>query len=345
MKRPDLSRWLERLWYGRSRASVLLAPLGLVYGALTGIRRLLYRARILRVERISVPVIVVGNITVGGAGKTPIVEWVVRTLTDAGYRPGIVSRGYRGRRHRVPRQVTAEDVAAEVGDEPLLLCRRTGAPVAVCVDRVAAARYLLGCGADVIVADDGLQHLALGRDIEIVVIDGERRLGNGRLLPAGPLREGPARLAQATIVLVNGGPADGEEHPFELAGDTLVGLDRKTREPAAAFSGRKVRMLAGIGNPARFRRRLEAAGMRVEPVPLPDHGVLPLHQLRKLTDKPLIMTEKDAVKYPPLPDPGLWFLPVKAEVPVLVADMLLTRVRAVQRARQAAGARGERPHR
>ncbi|MCL4720748.1 MAG: tetraacyldisaccharide 4'-kinase, partial [Gammaproteobacteria bacterium] len=179
MRLPDPGRLLAAIWYGSSPVAWFLLPLAALFGLAVAVRRRLYRAGALAVRRLPVPVIVVGNITVGGTGKTPVVEWLVRLCLEAGYRPGVVSRGYGGRARKVPHRVRAADTAAEVGDEPLLLHRRTGVPVSVCTDRAAAGLQLVAAGVDVVIADDGLQHYRLGRDLEIAVVDGDRRLGNG----------------------------------------------------------------------------------------------------------------------------------------------------------------------
>ncbi|HEX4152780.1 MAG TPA: tetraacyldisaccharide 4'-kinase, partial [Steroidobacteraceae bacterium] len=197
--------WLNSIWYRRRAPPWWLMPLSLAYGTICGSRRLLYANGLRRSTRMSRPVIVVGNLTVGGTGKTPLVCWLVARLAERGFAPGVVTRGYGGTAHGV-RLVRPADDALEVGDEPVLLSRRTGAPVAVGRNRPAAARLLVEAGCDVIVSDDGLQHYALARDCEIVVVDGDRRFGNGWLLPAGPLREKRTRLDQADILVVNGGP-------------------------------------------------------------------------------------------------------------------------------------------
>lgn len=315
MRLPDLSRVAEALWYGRSPLVLLLVlplvPLSWLFALGVFLRRRAYALGLFGATRLAVPVIVVGNITVGGAGKTPVVDQVVRTLRAAGFRPGIISRGYGGRPAAEPRLVTVDASAAEVGDEPLLLKRRTGAPVCVFPDRIAAGRMLLATGeVDVIVADDGLQHYRLARDIEIVVIDGARRFGNGHLLPAGPLREPVSRVAEADLRLINGGRAEAGEAGFALVAESAILPDGSRSRPLASFAGQAVRMVAGIADPARFRRSLEALGIIVETVPVADHGRCDIETLLGVTDTPILMTEKDAVKYA-LPSTGLvWIVPV-----------------------------------
>jgi tetraacyldisaccharide 4'-kinase len=332
------ARGLERLWYGDSPLALLLQPFAWVFGAAVALRRRLYRAGWLASERVPVPVIVIGNITIGGAGKTPLVDWLVRRLLAAGSRPGIVSRGYGGRMHDTPVRVSKDSLAEDIGDEPLLLARRTGVPVLVCTNRGRAARTLAEEGADVIVADDGLQHYALHRDLEILVVDGERRLGNGRLLPAGPLREPPSRLGEAAMVLANGGPSDLPWPRFDLT----IGVAQPLRggEPKSLrdFAGRPAWVLAGIGNPGRFHAALRRIGIEVHAVRVPDHGSVDLAALRIKKDWPVLMTEKDAVKYPQCVGADLWFVPAEVQMQGQVEQMLLSKVFALLRGRASATA-------
>jgi tetraacyldisaccharide 4'-kinase len=323
------SRRVERLWYGDSPLAMLLQPLAWVFSAVTALRRHAYERGWLKSRHVGVPVIVVGNITVGGTGKTPVVAWLVRRLQAEGRRPAIVSRGYGGKAHSTPVRVTADSMAADVGDEPLLLWRQTGAPVAVCTDRVSAARYLVAAGVDVIVADDGLQHYALARDLEIVVLDGSRRLGNGRLLPAGPLREPARRLRKAGLIMVNGGPARQGELGFSLRGTVAVSLDGSERRDLASFDDREVWAVAGIGNPERFYEELRRHGARPTTIDVPDHGVVDLAQLRSKADWPIQMTEKDAVKYRPASVSDAWSVPVAVDMKPEVEAALMSRVRDV----------------
>jgi tetraacyldisaccharide 4'-kinase len=318
MRRPSLRRRIEAAWYGDPPGAAWLAPLAALYAGAMALRRRAYAAGVLRTERLPVPVIVVGNLATGGTGKTPVVGWVVDRARSRGFRPGIVARGYGGRVGAGPRRVQPGDPAALVGDEPLLHARGTGVPVAVGADRPAAARLLLEAGCDLVVADDGLQHLALGRDRELVVVDGERGAGNGRVLPAGPLREPWARLATSDLVLVNGGGAREPAWPpgvtparFDLVADAAAPFGGGPPVPLAQFAGQDVRALAGIGNPARFHRLLADHGLRVVPVPVDDHGRAAPADLAG--NAPLLMTAKDAVKYGPADRPagaGWWVVPV-----------------------------------
>lgn len=327
MTRPEtaggVDTRLQDLWYGRSPLAWLLLPFAGLFGLVVGLRRWAYRSGWFRVQRLGVPVIVVGNITVGGTGKTPVTAWLVALCRDAGLRPGIVSRGYGGRPSRKPRLVGAGDEAAEVGDEPLLLHRQTGAPVCVHPDRVAAGRRLLAEGVNVIIADDGLQHYRLHRDLEIAVLDGERRLGNGFLLPAGPLREAAGRLRSVDLVLVNGGPAGQGEIALQARIGPLRSLDGLTHATLESLRGHVVRAVAGIGNPGRFHAQLAAAGLRVQPVPVPDHGRVDLEALARDSDVPIVMTEKDAVKYLPVTCCPVWVAPLELGVPDVVGARVL----------------------
>lgn len=302
---------LDDTWYGSSALGTLLQPLAILYGLVVRLRRQAYRRGWLASGHPGVPVIVVGNLTVGGAGKTPLVAWLATRLCAAGLHPGIVSRGYGGVPQRRPLRVVADGDPAITGDEPLLLARRTGLPVVVCVDRLQAARAAVAAGADVVIADDGLQHYALRRDVEIVVVDGQRRWGNGRLLPAGPLREPLSRLDDVDLVLSNGGEPRAGEAGFSLQLRDMVSLADGSRRALDSLAGQAVWSVAGIGNPARFHAALAAFGIRPQAVPVADHGRVDLARLREEASWPILMTEKDAVKYPQWRDPDSWYLPAE----------------------------------
>lgn len=309
---------LVRCWYGPGRWCLLFLPLSLVFRLLAGMRRWLYARGGLPVDRLPVPVIVIGNITAGGTGKTPLAIWLTKRLKAAGYRPGVVSRGHGGRA-AAPTPVFAESDPRAVGDEPVLMAGRTACPVWVGRQRGAAARALLRANpqVDVIIADDGLQHYALARDMEIAVVDGRRGLGNGWPLPAGPLREGPGRLDSVDAVVVNGDPAGPVGHigscfRMWLSGRCFRQLhDPARQESVAYFRGRQVHALAGIGNPDRFFKALIDLGLDVIPHAYPDH-----HDYRPgdLPAGTLVMTEKDAVKCARLAHPDAWVFMVDAEV-------------------------------
>lgn len=322
-----MQRWLEGVWYGGRGGGLVLLPLAWLFGAVSAARRLLYRRGWLRALPSGRPVAVVGNLTVGGVGKTPLVAWLAGALVAHGIRVGIVSRGYGGR-VRGPLRVAPDADPALVGDEPALLARRLGVPVAVGRDRVAAAR-LISAGVDLILADDGLQHYRLARDVEIVVIDGQRRFGNGRLLPAGPLREPPARAARADFVIVNGGPVAAGEIAMSVVAGDVVALVGGERRPLAAWRGQRVHAVAGIGNPGRFFATLRAAGVVPIEHPFPDHARLTAADLAFGDALPVVMTEKDAVKCAGFADARLHALEVCAEIAPADAERLLARLVAV----------------
>ncbi|HVH84852.1 MAG TPA: tetraacyldisaccharide 4'-kinase [Steroidobacteraceae bacterium] len=332
---------LERLWYEDRTGAPLLAPLAFVYGALEAARRSAYRSGLLRSRRLARPVVVVGNLTVGGTGKTPLTIHLARELSAAKLKVGVVSRGY-GRRGGDARYVHPDSDWREVGDEPVIIARRTGCATMVAADRVKAARTLIARGAHVILADDGLQHLSLGRDCTIVVIDGSRGFGNGRLLPAGPLREPVAALGRADLVVVNGEPEHGSlatalpagTLTMRLVAESAVRLDgRGLPCELSAFSGHRVHAVAGIGNPQRFFRELSRHGIEVIAHPFPDHHPFTAHELAFADELPVLMTEKDAVKCAPFANARLWCVPVSAEFSASDAQALRERVLGRLRAR------------
>lgn len=307
---------IARIWSGESPLWRLLLPLSWLYGLVSGAIRLMYRLGLKRAWRAPVPVVVVGNLTAGGNGKTPVVIWLVEQLQKRGIRPGVVSRGYGGKATHYPLLLTADTTTAEAGDEPVLIYQRTGVPVAVSPVRSDAVQALLaGHAVDIIITDDGLQHYALARDKEIVVIDGVRRFGNGWWLPAGPMRERASRLQSVDAVIVNGGQAKPGEIPMHLQPGMAVNLltgERKAVEQLPALVA-----MAGIGHPPRFFATLEQCGARLEKrVPLADHQALVEGQIDALTvpGQSLIMTEKDAVKCRTFAKENWWYLPVDAEL-------------------------------
>jgi len=316
-------RWINGVWYGGSRWYLLLLPLSALFWMITHVRRALYRWGWLRTVRLEVPLIIVGNLSIGGTGKTPLTGLLTQELQRRGWSPGIVSRGYGGRVGPVPIAVNAESDPAIVGDEPLLLARHTGCPVVVHPDRVAAARFLQKQGVDVIVADDGLQHYELARDMEIAVVDGKRLWGNGHLLPAGPLRESLARLRSVQHVVVQSAsdePAVPGLSPtvpvstFSLQPLGVHRLDETETRSLDDFNGQRVHGVAAIGNPERFFDTLEAAGVDVARHPYPDHATLGLAELGFDENLDVIMTEKDAVKCHSVALKNLWYLRVEASI-------------------------------
>jgi tetraacyldisaccharide 4'-kinase len=290
-----LHDWLVATWYGNTKRGLWLLPLAWAFAALADARRALYRAGILARYRSPRLVVIVGNLTVGGAGKTPFVTWLVGELARRGLRVGVALRGYK-RAGGAARMVQESDSAAAAGDEALMIRRRLSVPVAVAARRADAVR-LLEPGCDVIVCDDGLQHYALERDVEIVVVDGARGFGNGLRLPAGPLREAVARIEEADAVVVNG---DGWDRPgairMRLEPVAVVALRDGTRRPLADYAGREAIAAAAIGNPERFFAMLRANGLRIETRALPDHARFTPALAGAGLGKPVLLTEKDAVK-------------------------------------------------
>jgi tetraacyldisaccharide 4'-kinase len=323
-----LHAWLQRVWYADARTGLLLQPFSWLYGALVRLRHELYRRGWLRAVDAGRPVVVVGNLSAGGTGKTPLTLWLAAELQAMGLRPGVVLRGYGGSA-RSARLVSPDSPVEEVGDEALLLARRSACPVAIGADRVAAARQLVNRDVEVIIADDGLQHLRLKRAVEIVVIDGERRFGNRRLLPAGPLREPLTRLVEVDLLVVNGDPVEHTEIRMALAAEIAISLIGGSRRALEHFAPGPVHALAAIGNPRRFFRMLEAHRLRVIPHALPDHQRLTRADLEFGDSLPVLMTEKDAVKCESFADQRHWFVPVETvlgrEERGIVLDLVLGR--------------------
>lgn len=333
--------WLEYHWYRITPLHLLLLPLSLLFGLLAALRRWGYRLGLLSSVRLPVPVIVVGNITVGGSGKTPLVLWLADFLQAQGMHPGIVSRGYGGN-NSTPMMVAAANDANIAGDEPLLLARRSGnaCPVWVGHDRAATAQALLAAhpSCNVLICDDGLQHYRLRRDLEIAVVDGERRFGNGLLLPAGPLRENPGRLDSVDAVVINS--ATKQQHgikvrrktfQMQLAGETFYNLlNPDSRSTSSAFMGKRLHAIAGIGNPQRFFDHLQGLGLTVTSHAFPDHHCFEqqeLAQLAGLADADAIfMTEKDAVKCLAFANEKFWVLPVEAQADAELGKMILQKL-------------------
>jgi len=330
---------LQRRWYEDRPPPWWTLPLAALYGGVVRLRRALYRRGWLRAQRLPVPVVVVGNIVAGGAGKTPVTIALVEALRMRGFKPGVVSRGYGGTAQH-PMLLDAQPDPAVVGDEPALIRMRTGAPVAIGADRPAAAALLTGEGVDVVIADDGLQHYGLARDIEVCVVDGARGLGNGRLLPAGPLREPPRRLDEVDFVVVNAGSATGTRLagdasgrqrmasaiPMRLHGDAAYNLRDGSLRFLTDFSGSRVHAVAGIGHPPRFFDALRAFGIEVVEHAFSDHHRYAAGDLDFGDGLPVLMTEKDAVKCRTLVQPGWWSVPVAGELPDAFFDAIAARI-------------------
>ena len=328
----NLEGALQRLWYGPRWASLPLWPLGWLFRAVVAVRRGLYRAGVLRTERVAVPVVVVGNLTVGGTGKTPVAAWLARQLGLRGHRVGVVLRGYGGRSLGGPRVVTADSDPAEVGDEAVLHALRGPQVVVAGADRVAAARRAAEAGAEIVVCDDGLQHLRLERDVEIAVVDAARGHGNGQMLPAGPLREPQARLEHVDAVVITDRRAGrvarvSPRGPLTVnarlqLGDA-VNLGSAERRPLESFRGRTVQVVAGIGHPEAFFGGLRAAGLDVAPHALADHAALDPAALPFPVNATVLMTEKDAVKCRAFAGADWWFVELAVALDRAAAGELL----------------------
>ena len=335
--------WLHRVWYEGASTYRLLLPLTGLFWLLVMLRRALYEFGILGSRRAAAPVIVVGNITVGGTGKTPVTIWLAQELRARGFSPGIVSRGYGGRKSSTSIRVGVASDPAVVGDEPVLLARLSGCPIVVDSDRFRAAEMLVADGADVIIADDGLQHYRLARTYEICVIDGARGLGNRRLLPAGPLRETIARLNEVDQVLLNGvlrrcvaelSTVEQDALVFELVATEVSRLNGSLTQPIERFRGTTVHGVAAIGNPGRFFDLLRAHGMQVIEHAFPDHAPIARRELVFGDDFEILMTEKDAIKFGRVVDDKLWSVPVALKMDPLKSGPWLAQVESRLRSEQ-----------
>lgn len=322
---------IERIWSGRSALYLLLLPFSLLYGLISNLLRLSYRWGWRKAWRAPVPVVVVGNLTAGGNGKTPVVIWLVQALQQRGLRVGVVSRGYGGKADNYPLVLGPQTATAEAGDEPVLIYQRTGAQVAVAPVRRQAVEALVSGGqVDIIVTDDGLQHYALARNIEIVVIDGQRRFGNGWWLPAGPMRERSSRLNSVSAIITNGGTAQPGELAMQLVPGMAVNLQSGEQRPVAEL--KNVVAMAGIGHPPRFFNTLRQQGVTLEKeVAFADHQNYSPDALNALIGpgQTLLMTEKDAVKARAFAAADWWYLPVDARLPQSESAALLNKISAL----------------
>ena len=322
-------------WYGDGVPPLHARMLSQVYAQAIGLRRGLYRRGWRKPARVGAPVVVVGNLIAGGSGKTPLTIAIVERLLAEGFRPGVATRGYGRRDEHEALWIDARTDPATGGDEPVLIARRTGVKVRADRDRVAAARALVAAGCDVVVCDDGLQHYRLARDLEIEVIDGRRRYGNGWMLPAGPLREAAARGAECDFRVVNlasSGDEDPDgtgfgEWPMRLRAERAVPLLGARVRPLAAFAGVRVHAVAGIGDPERFFAMLRGLGIAVVPHAFADHHAYSADDLQFGSDLPVLMTEKDAVKCAAFANDRQYAVPVEAQLPEAFWVALLDRIR------------------
>lgn len=333
-------RWVSAAYQG-SLWLYPLRPLAALYRYAITRRRRAYASGKKTAWRAPVPVIVVGNITLGGTGKSPLVAWLVRWLSEQGYTPGIITRGYGGKAVSYPLRVTPGTPVTQSGDEPLMLVQQTGAAVVADPQRARGVQALVADGCDIIVSDDGLQHLALARDVELAVVDGARGLGNGQCLPAGPLREPPERLADVDTVLVNGelrAALEVETQPMQLAPQCWRALATGQAHALTPLPFTlPVRGIAGIGRPARFFTTLETLGVHGSWRGFADHHRFTARDLTVHDGQALVMTAKDAVKCQALAPPNSWVLDVEAVLPPDFERWLAARLSALSCRRHAHG--------
>jgi len=329
--------WLENNWYKTTKLQLILVPISLAYRALVALRRAMYNNGMLSSEQLLLPVIVVGNISVGGTGKTPLTITLAKQLIERGWHPLIISRGYTrnaqslrdSRKKTAPQSVDQNSDVLTVGDEPLLMAKRNICPVWVGRDRVATAHAALNAHpeCDVILCDDGLQHYRLRRDVEIAVVDGSRGFGNGRLLPAGPLREPLSRLQSVDAVVINSGEASQGQFAMTLSGDIFHNLaDPAQTVTAEYFKSRKNHAIAGIGHPRRYFNHLERLGISFTPHSFPDHHPYTATDLSFEDCEAILMTEKDAVKCAPFADSRFWVLRVEAQIDKTLPDLITKKI-------------------
>jgi tetraacyldisaccharide 4'-kinase len=328
MATASIETFLTEAWRRKGACFyLLLMPLSWLFGGVVTLRRLAYQRGILKSRKLPVPVVVVGNISVGGTGKTPVVIWLVEQLKQYGYRPGVISRGY-GVKAQSPVMVSAASEAKNVGDEPLLIALRCGCPVTICTNRVLAAEALLAAHPDrnILISDDGLQHYALQRDVEIAVVDAQTS-HHARLLPAGRLREPIERLKSVDWVISNGPMRLGSAHAMKLIGSQFYNLGNPAllAQPTD-FAGKAIRAMAGIGQPERFFEHLRQLGLTFSSMVFEDHHAYSAADLANIECDILLMTEKDAVKCKHFAQAHHWVLPIEAEINEALLPTLLEKI-------------------
>lgn len=317
---PWLQRVLENIWYRGASGTFLLKPLESIYRLLAYLNK---RSGLKQQVDHTVPVIVVGNISVGGTGKTPLVVYLAELLLKAGYKPGIITRGYGGNSSVWPVQVNSDSDPQVYGDEPVLMAQRSGVAVVAGPDRNADVATLLKQNdVNIVISDDGLQHYKLKRDIEIVVIDGERGLGNENCLPAGPLREPKSRLSSCDFVIINETVASAE-YSMQLCAKQIHRLNSQFQQPLSEWQGREIHAVTGIGNPPRFFEMLESFGLTIKRHAFPDHHAFSRADIEFADENPVVMTEKDAVKCRSFARDYHWYIPVSASVSSAFGENLL----------------------
>ncbi|MBO68486.1 MAG: tetraacyldisaccharide 4'-kinase [Acidiferrobacteraceae bacterium] len=326
-----LQLMLEESWYQRTILSFMLLPLSALYGVVLTLRVAAYRCGLLKRANAGVPVIVIGNLTVGGTGKTPLTIALARYLRERGYSPGIVSRGYKGKAEAQSRLVNGDEDAGLVGDEPLLIRRETGCPVVVGRKRPIACDQLIAHhGVDIIISDDGLQHLSLERAIEIVVVDGKRLFGNRLLLPAGPLRETTKRLHSVDFVVRHGGLPYASEYTMRSQLEYAVNLHTGERRDLNSFLDREIHAVAGIAHPVEFFRKLEDLGIRMIEHKFPDHHNYRKIDIEQLLNKTVLITAKDAIKLVNYAGKDWWSVPLIVDLNDYFLDNLLKKLDSIQ---------------
>jgi len=328
-----MTDWFQKQWAGFTFWHIVLIPLSWLFGVIVCLRQYLYRISWLNSTRLHVPVVVVGNINIGGTGKTPLVIWLVEQMKLAGYKPGVISRGYGGNALQVT-EVFPGSNALVAGDEAVLIAARAGCPVFVSANRVSAGQHLLKAypECDIIISDDGLQHYRMQRDVEIVVYDSVKGFGNGALLPAGPLREPRSRLKTVDAVVSNGAGSRKSLHGITaiemqlIAADFYNLADNQIKSDVKAFSGKKVIAVAGIGNPQRFFDQLNVLGLQFENRAYADHYIFQAKDFEHINADVILMTEKDAVKCRAFAKPNFWVLPVSAEIIDSLMPIVLNKI-------------------
>lgn len=322
------SETLTKIHYSKSLVSLLLLPLSAVFLLISFIRKTLYQFNFLKSFKLKIPVIVVGNITSGGTGKTPLIIYLANELKKNGYRPGIISRGYGSKTEGVM-EVSQKSDVAEAGDEPMLIQKHTHLPVFVSKDRVLAAKALVKKYAktDVILSDDGIQHYRLRRDLEVLVIDGTRKFGNGYLLPAGPLREFRSKLKTVDAIVCNHKKVIDGSYLMKYKGHFLINLKTNKKIHLNNLSLKNIHAIAGIGNPDRFFDYLKTFNIVFNSSAFQDHYKFSKKDFRDMNDKNIIMTEKDAVKCQKFSRNNFWYLPVIAEVDSKFTNVILKKLR------------------
>lgn len=323
---------MNNLWYGGNKLFYGLLPLTFIYRIIIFIRRFLFHIGIKKTYRLKVPVIVVGNITVGGTGKTPLIIWLANWLKAQDYRPGIVSRGYGGKPQRYPECVSVHSSPKQVGDEPLLIAKKTKCPVMVHPNRVMAANRLIEkFDCNIILSDDGLQHYSLFRDIEIIVIDGMRRFGNQYCLPAGPLREPLSRINHSDFIIVNGEKINSKEYEMSLETNNIICVANPSQEKTLEeIKDQTIHAIAGIGNPNRYFSFLKNLGLKIIEHAFPDHYFYSFKDIDFGLDQLVLMTEKDAIKCQSFADHRHWCLPITIKPDAFFISSLQTKIQSLR---------------